>query len=137
VRAFLCSHATSTQNFSFLVIRNFIFSKSLACYHALQIGVLRIGRIAHAMNHHTQGYEETHRGAVLNAPLNAPESLRCWFSSVPPHGYAQPVDKMRQNASMLQRNGSSGSQPGVLRRADALYSLIEVNQNSVMQHDVT
>jgi hypothetical protein len=48
VWAFLCSHATFTQNFSFFVIRNFISSFVPATESLSQISVFRIGRPRHA-----------------------------------------------------------------------------------------
>jgi hypothetical protein len=45
--AFVCSHATSTQNFSFFVIRNFIWSFVPAGKILGQISVLGIGRPRH------------------------------------------------------------------------------------------
>jgi hypothetical protein len=48
VEALLCSHATSTQNFSFLVIRNLMCSFVPATESLSQISVLRVGRPRHA-----------------------------------------------------------------------------------------
>jgi hypothetical protein len=47
VWAFVCSHATSTQNFSVLVIRNFMCSSSRTAESLGQISALRVGRPRH------------------------------------------------------------------------------------------